>query len=144
MLTAGAAILLFAGAAIILSSSNILSMSGGGAQRRLQGATVPLRRLATTDYGNVGPGFCTPYGDPSIIGSPTGVVSPSAEDCSAKCDAEPTCVAFDMTRPFPPQRPETTIPVYCTTISILQRSKTMLVLIKPRAMYLPVRPMPCW
>ena len=100
MLTAGAAILLFAGAAMMLSSSNILSMSGGGAQRRLQGATVPLRRLATTDYGNVGPGFCAPYDDPSIIGSPTGVISPSAEDCSAKCDDEPTCVAFDYDEIF--------------------------------------------
>lgn len=92
----GSAVLLFAGAATMLSSSDILSMTGFGThQRRLQGATVPLRRLAATDYGNVGPGYCASYNDPSVIGSPNGIISPSAEDCSAQCDADPTCVAFE-------------------------------------------------
>ena len=91
----GSAVLLFAGAAM-MSSSDILSMSSGGTQRRLQGATVPLRRLAATDYGNVGPGYCAAYGDASVIGSPDGIISPTPEDCSAQCDADPTCVAFEF------------------------------------------------
>ena len=92
----GSAVLLFAGAAMMMSSDNILSMSGfGGTQRRLQGATVPLRRLAATDYGVVGPGYCAPYADDSVISDPDGIVSPSPEDCSAQCDDDPTCVAFE-------------------------------------------------
>ena len=94
----GSAVLLFAGAATMMSSDTILSMSGG-IQRRLQGATEPLRRLATTDYGSVGSGYCSSFGSTahsnSVIGPTTGVASSSPEDCSAKCDAESTCVAFE-------------------------------------------------
>lgn len=91
----GSAVLLFAGATMMMSSDSILSMVSGGIQRRLQGATEPLRRLATTDYGSVGSGYCAAYNDASIIGSANGVASPSPEDCAAKCDAESTCVAFE-------------------------------------------------
>jgi hypothetical protein len=95
----GSAALLFASAATMLSSSDMLPLSGlggGGGQRRLQGATEPLRRLAQTDYGSVGNGYCgDALSDSSVIQPSSGRASPSAEDCSAKCDAETSCVAFE-------------------------------------------------
>jgi len=94
----GSAALLFASAATMLSSSDMLPLSGlgGGGQRRLQGATEPLRRLAQTDYGSVGNGYCgDALHDSSVIEPSSGLASPSAEDCSAKCDDDGSCVAFE-------------------------------------------------
>ena len=91
MLSAGAAVLLFAGATVMLSHKSILSVSGGGAQRRLQGSTVPLRRLAYADYGQVGDDqtsnpevYCAAPNDASVI--TTHESSPNVYDCAEKCD----------------------------------------------------------
>lgn len=99
----GSAVLLFAGAAM-MASSDLLPMAGlfaDGNQRRLQGATASLRRLAQTDYGSVGNGYCDQaLTSANVIGSAFGVASPSPEDCSAKCDADPSCEAFEYDSDF--------------------------------------------